>query len=262
MKINLSGRVSLVCGSSQGIGKAIASQFAFSGAKVILLARNETKLKKLAEDLSEKTKVTHLFIPCDISNIEILEKKVLEILDIVERIDILVNNTGGPPPGLLYTSKLEDLEQAFRQHILSAQKLIELIVPKMILNRFGRIINIVSVGMREPIENLGVSNTIRGAMGSWAKTLSRELAPYGITVNNILPGYTMTERLEYLITKRASDKGIAFEVEAEAILHKIPAKRFGTPEEIGYLATFLASDFAGYINGVSIPIDGGFLSCI
>lgn len=262
MKINLSGRVSLVCGSSQGIGKAIASQFAFSGAKVILLARNETKLKKLAEDLSEKTKVSHLFITCDISNVEILEKKVLEILDIVERIDILVNNTGGPPPGLLYTSKLEDLEQAFRQHILSAQKLIELIVPKMILNRFGRIINIVSVGMREPIENLGVSNTIRGAMGSWAKTLSRELAPYGITVNNILPGYTMTERLEYLITKRASDKGIALEEEAETILQKIPAKRFGTPEEIGYLATFLASDFAGYINGASIPIDGGFLSCI
>lgn len=262
MDINIKGKVALVCGASQGIGKAIAEQFASSGAKVILLARSQETLKALVDNLNKKTETNHLYISCDLSNLEDLERKVQEILNQIGTIDILVNNTGGPPPGKLYLSEAEQLEIAFRQHILSAQKLISLLVPGMIENKFGRIINVVSVGMREPIENLGVSNTIRGAMGSWAKTLSKELGPFGITVNNILPGYTLTERLKSLIQQRANEKQISFEEEASSIIAKIPAKRFALPEEIGYLAAFLASNFASYINGASIPVDGGFLSGI
>lgn len=262
MKINLRGKVALVCGSSQGIGKAIAVQLAYSGAKVILLSRNEDKLKEIVEDLTQKTGQTHLYITCDVSILDELEKKITILLNEIGAIHILVNNTGGPSPGLLYTSKVEPLQIAFQQHVMSAQKLINLILPTMIENHFGRIINIVSVGMREPIENLGVSNTIRGAMGSWAKTLSKELASFGITVNNILPGYTLTERLRSLIEVRAKNKSNTYAEEAENILKMIPARRFGTPEEIAYLATFLASEYSCYINGASIPIDGGFLSCI
>jgi len=262
MKIELRNRVALVCGASQGIGKAIAYQFAISGAIVALLARNEKALKEIAAELRSKTGVEHIIVHCDVSNLTDLETKISSLLKEIGAFHILVNNTGGPERGLLYTSQIESLEFAFRQHILSAQKLISLIVPGMIENNFGRIINIVSIGMREPIENLGVSNTIRGAMGSWAKTLSKELAPFGITVNNILPGYTLTDRLKSLIEKMAIDNNTSLETEANKIIQKIPAKRFGTPEEIGYLATFLASDLASYISGASIPIDGGYLSCI
>ncbi len=262
MEIDLSGRIALVCGASQGIGEAIAKQFAFSGANVIVLARNEQKLQRIVTELFSKTNQEHYYIACDVSNITLLETKVTESLEKIGEIHILVNNTGGPPPGQLFTSNIEQLGFAFRQHILSAQKLITLLVPKMIENKFGRIINVVSVGMREPIENLGVSNTIRGAMGSWAKTLSKELAQFGITVNNILPGYTLTERLISLLQQRSKEKGKTFEEEANQILHKIPARRFAKPEEIASLAVFLASEKAGYINGTSIPIDGGFLSCI
>ncbi len=262
MFISLEGRIALVCGASQGIGKAIAYQFAKSGARVILLARNEEKLKQIVFDLNEITNKEHYFICCDISNHSQLEHEVHKCLEIFESIDILVNNTGGPPPGNIINSELKDFELAFKQHILSAQLLVRLLIPSMKERGYGRIINIVSVGMREPIENLGVSNTIRGAMGSWAKTLSREVSPFGITVNNILPGYTDTERLRFLITRTAEQNQTSFNEEFIKIIQKVPSKRLGKPEEIGFLATFLASDYSGYINGASIPIDGGFLSSI
>ncbi|MFN3307029.1 MAG: SDR family oxidoreductase [Candidatus Kapaibacteriota bacterium] len=262
MKIDLAGKVALVCGASQGIGRAIAYQFAASGAELILVARSESKLKELSSDLTEITNKQHFYISCDISNIDELKKGVLGVLEKIGNVDILVNNTGGPPQGLLHTSDLYQLEKFFRQHILSAQKLITLLLPGMIKQAFGRIINVVSIGMRQPIYNLGVSNVVRGAMGSWAKTLSRELAHYGITVNNILPGYTLTDRLKSIIQNNANEKGISFNEEANFIIENIPAKRFAKPEEIAFLATFLASDYAAYINGTSIPVDGGFLSCI
>lgn len=262
MKIDLTGKVALVCGASQGIGRAVASQFATSGAQLILLARSENLLKEFSIELTRKTNLQHFYISCDIADIEKLENRVLGILSEINKIDILVNNTGGPPPGFLYSSDLSHLENAFRQHIMSAQKLMSLLLPGMINRGFGRIINIVSIGMRQPIDNLGVSNVVRGAMGSWAKTLSRELAQFGITVNNILPGYTLTERLRSVIQNIAKEKSISFEEEVDNVLQKIPAKRFARPEEIAFLATFLASEFAEYINGASIPVDGGFLSCI
>lgn len=262
MLISLNGKVALVCGASQGIGKAIAYQFAFAGAKVIMLARNEEKLQQNVRELKQKTGIEHSYICCDILNRNELEFKVGQALVLNQSIDILVNNTGGPSPGMLIDAKLEDFEKAFAQHILSAQILIKLLLPGMTSKHFGRIINIVSVGMRQPIDNLGVSNTIRGAMGSWAKTLSREVASFGITVNNILPGHTETERLRFLVEQVALRNNTSFEMELNKVLDKIPAKRLGIPDEIAYLATFLASEFAGYINGASIPVDGGFLSCI
>jgi 3-oxoacyl-[acyl-carrier protein] reductase len=262
MLISLNSKVAFVCGASQGIGKAIAYQFAFAGAKVILLARNEENLSKNVFELRQKTGIEHSYICCDISNHNDLESKVKHILEQNQSIDVLVNNTGGPAPGKLTDAELEDFQKAFAQHILSAQLLVKLLLPGMISKNFGRIINIVSVGMRQPIDNLGVSNTIRGAMGSWAKTLSREVAPYGITVNNILPGYTATERLQFLLEQTAFRNNTSYDMELNKILERIPAKRLGSPDEIAYLATFLASDYASYINGASIPVDGGFLFCI
>ncbi len=262
MVISLEGRIALVCGASQGIGKAIAYQFAKSGARVILLARNEDKLKQIVFELNKITNKEHFFICSDISNHSELEPEVRKFLEVFESIDILVNNTGGPPPGKIINAQLKDFELAFKQHILSSQFLVSLLIPSMKEKGFGRIINIVSVGMREPIENLGVSNTIRGAMGSWAKTLSREVAPFGITVNNILPGYTDTKRLRFLISNTAERNQTSFEEELFKIVQKVPSKRLGKPEEVGFLATFLASEYSGFINGTSIPIDGGFLSSI
>ncbi|MCX7879775.1 MAG: SDR family oxidoreductase [Ignavibacteria bacterium] len=262
MEIKLEGKIALVCGASQGIGKAIAECFAFAGAKVIALARNEAKLQQLINHLSERTQKVHHYIAIDIGNIELLKVTTESFFDDVGYPDILVNNTGGPSAGKLINASISELIQAYYNHILSAQTLTQVLIPKMKDKRFGRIINIVSIGLRQPIDNLGVSNTIRGAMGSWAKTLSRELAPFGITVNNILPGFTLTERLKELVEKKADENKTNFEYEINKLVESVPAKRLGLPSDIAYLATFLASEFANYINGVSIPVDGGFLSCI
>ncbi|MGQ9818924.1 MAG: SDR family oxidoreductase [Candidatus Kapaibacteriales bacterium] len=262
MNIQLNNYRALVCGASQGIGLAIAKAFASSGATVTLLARNESKLKELVLELNNVTLNAHSYISVDMTNIKELQMKITEYVQKIDSFDILVNNSGGPPQGKLYESSVYELESAFRQHIVSAQVLLQALLPKMKAKSYGRIINIVSIGLKQPIDNLGVSNTIRGAMGSWAKTLSRELGEYGITVNNILPGYTLTERLETLIRYNAEKNRIGYTEELQKIQQKIPAKRLGKPEEIANLVVFLASPLASYINGVSIPVDGGFLEAI
>jgi 3-oxoacyl-[acyl-carrier protein] reductase len=262
MNISLDGLRAIVCGASQGMGKAIALQFAKSGASVFLIARNEENLKKTIASLPQNSTQHHSYSCVDMTNLSKLETIVETASNEYGGFHIVVNNTGGPPPGLLYQSENNELEIAFKQHILSAQTILRIILPKMIELKYGRIINIISVGLKQPIENLGVSNTIRGAMGSWAKTLSKELATYGITINNILPGYINTERLKYLIQANSLAKNITYEEEERNFIERIPAKRLGNPEEIGYLATFIASPFASYLNGTSIPLDGGFLSCL
>lgn len=262
MQIRLDNYRALVCGSTQGIGLAIAKAFANVGASVTLLARNEKKLEEITSKLNISTKKNHSFISADMSNSIEFQEKVQQFLKKVDGFDILVNNSGGPPQGKLFESTLDELENAFRQHIISAQILIKALIPWMKAKSYGRIINIVSIGLKQPIDNLGVSNTIRGAMGSWAKTLSRELAEYGITINNILPGYILTERLESLIKYNAEKNRTSYSEELQKVQQRIPAKRLGKPKEIAYLAVFLASPFASYINGASIPIDGGFLETI
>lgn len=259
MIINLENKKVLVCGGSQGIGKAVAIQLAASGASVTVVSRNPDNLKPVLAELETVKKSGHRAIAADSSN-------PAAFIDAISQFgfgyDILVNNTGGPPMGALLNSTGEMLISAFHQHIVSAHLLTQKISEYMKKQGWGRIINIISMSVRTPIDNLGVSNTIRGAMASWAKTLSKELAPNGITVNNILPGNIRTGRLDSIIKINAekNSKTIA-EIESQMI-STIPAGRFGNPDEAGWLAAFLASDYAAYITGSSIPVDGGKIPCI
>ncbi|MFH1052590.1 MAG: SDR family oxidoreductase [bacterium] len=262
MQINLNNKTALVCGSSQGIGKAIAIQFANSGANVVMMARSEELLKDNLKELANNGSQKHSYICADFSEPEKAVSKIGEFLVMNGSIDILVNNSGGPAPGKISDAGQESLLDAFNQHVIASQLITKKLIPGMIANNFGRIINIISVGLKQPIENLGVSNVIRGAMASWAKTLSRELAPHGITVNNILPGYTLTSRLTSLFENRAKQQGKTFQEISDGIKANVPSGRFAEPEELAYAACFLASDFASYITGINLPVDGGFLSCL
>jgi len=256
MKFNLLNKNALVCGSSQGIGKAIAMEFADSGANVTLLARNRHSLESVLAQLKNNGTQKHNYICSDInehSNI------LLELERLKTNFHILINNTGGPSPGLLHEADAVHLQNSFKSHVISAQILTQAVINDMKTAGYGRIINIISVGLKQPIMNLGVSNTIRGAMGSWSKTLASEVAQFGITVNNILPGYTNTERLNHLFEHRSNVENKSVEDIKNDIINDVPAKRLGEPEEIGFLAAFLASEFAGYINGINVPIDGGYL---
>ena len=262
MNLDLSGKNALVCGSSKGIGKAIALLFAESGANVTLLARDENSLKNSVKELRSGIGQVHDYIAVDMNDTAKLQSLVLEKINIKDGYHILVNNTGGPDPGLLHETNPDTLASAFNQHVLSAQLLTKILAQSMKLVKFGRIINIISVGLKQPIENLGVSNTIRGALGSWAKTLSGELGPYGITVNNILPGYTRTERLNHLFDYRSKIENRTADEIINSIVQHVPVKRLAEPIEIAYAALFLASDFASYINGINLPVDGGFLKTL
>ncbi len=262
MIIDLSNKTAIVCGSSRGMGKAIALQFAASGASVILIARNEESLRKVLRELKASKKQNHSLIVADFSEPEILKKKLHNFVSENPPVHILVNNTGGPKSGEIYKANTREFANAFSNHIICSQVLVQALAEGMKKEKYGRIINIISTSVRQPIKNLGVSNTIRAAVAGWAKTLSRELAPFGITVNNILPGATKTERLFALIKSSAERDGIPDDESEKVWLNEIPAGRFAEPEEIAYTAAFLASPLAGYINGVSITIDGGRMSCL
>jgi 3-oxoacyl-[acyl-carrier protein] reductase len=257
--IDLTGKRALVCGSTQGIGYAIATELARAGASVILAARNESVLKRVAEELPPVAHEPHNYICADFSKRDDVEHALRTFLDVQGNppIHVLVNNTGGPPPGAILEASSSAFMDALSQHLLVNQLLVQMLVPAMKAERYGRIINIISTSVKQPIPNLGVSNTTRGAVNSWAKTLSFELAPFGITVNNLLPGYISTGRLESLASSIAQRGGKAVgEVEAE-MLTTIPAGRFGAPSELGYIAAFLASPLAAYITGTSLAVDGG-----
>ncbi|MFP4529280.1 MAG: SDR family oxidoreductase [Candidatus Kapaibacterium sp.] len=262
MKLELKGRNALVCGASEGIGAAIARQLAKIGANVTILSRNKDKIDKQLANLDTSQGNTHDWVVADLSDPDVAASEVRRRIDDGRNYHVLVNNSGGPPPGAITDAKISDFQSAIRAHLFASQLLTRELVPGMKSDGWGRIINIISVGARRPIDNLGVSNTVRGAMMSWSKTLATELAPYGITVNNILPGHTDTSRLRSLMEKKSkkSSKSIQ-EIEAEMQALN-PMGRFGKPEELGYLGAFLASDYASYITGVSIPVDGGFLKCL
>lgn len=260
MNIDLKGRTALVCGGSKGIGKSIAIQFAESGANVIIVARN---LKDLLKTHSELKQVGHhKYIVADLQNPEEAVKIIKSQLPSQDCVDILINNSGGPPAGLLIKSGTDEIFEAMQRHLFASHLLVKEFSQGMATRKWGRIINIISVSVKQPIENLGVSNTVRGAMASWAKTLSGELAPSGITVNNILPGQTATDRLYYLINNTANSLGISSMDVEEKMKSQIPVGRFAQPDETAYLAVFLSSGFANFINGTSIPVDGGFIKSI
>ncbi|MCH3880774.1 MULTISPECIES: SDR family oxidoreductase [Tenacibaculum] len=253
MNLNIKNKNALVCGSTQGIGKATAMALANEGANVTLVARNEEKLKEVLAELP-KDNQCHGYLVADFSKPEEL-KKVLETTDL--KFHILINNTGGPKGGELLTATPTDLINAFQMHIVCNQILTQAVVPFMKSEKFGRIINVISTSVKEPIPGLGVSNTIRNAVGNWAKTLATELGGFQITVNNVLPGFTNTARLDQII-KIKSEKANTTEAEMEQLLKSyVPAARFAKPEETAAAVTFLASEQASYINGINLPVDGG-----
>ena len=256
MDLSLKGLTALVCGSTQGIGRAVALEFASAGAGVILLARNRDSLEKVLDELDRSQGQQHQYLVADFTDPAFVKEAVTG-LTATRTIHLLVNNTGGPAPGPITEAEPEDFTRAFSQHIVNNQQLVQLVLPGMRSAGYGRIINIVSTSVKIPIANLGVSNTIRAATAGWAKTLSLEVAKDGITVNNVLPGYTETGRLDSLLKTNAGKQQISTEQLAEQMKKNIPARRFGKPEEIAAVVAFLASPAAAYVNGTSIPVDGG-----
>lgn len=261
MEINLKGKNAVVCGSTQGIGKAVAVQFAKCGAKVTLVARNEKYLKIVKSELDSYSGLKHDYVTADFSEPQKLKIKISEYIKSHPAVHILFNNTGGPKAGNIYKAQTKEFEEAFRKHVICNQILVHALVEGMKKEGYGRIINLISTSVKQPIKGLGVSNTIRAAVANWSKTLSIELAPFGITVNNILPGATKTERLSSLFKTRAEVTGKPIEKIKAEWLSEIPAGRFAEPEELAYAATFLASPYAAYINGVSLAVDGGRIVC-
>ena len=255
MKLNLKNKNALVCGSTQGIGKASAIGLAEEGVNVTLIARNEERLKKVISELPNKG--NHNYIVADFSNPKDLKEKVSNYISKNHGFHILINNTGGPRSGSILTASLEDFENAFTQHLKCNHVLAQATIPFMKQEGFGRIINVISTSVKEPIPGLGVSNTIRNAVGNWSKTLSIEVGALGITVNNVLPGFTDTERLSEIISIKAKQAGTSLEEMAEIMKNYTPAKRFAKPEETANAIVFLASEAASYINGINVPVDGG-----
>lgn len=256
MDLNLKGKRAVVCGSSQGIGKASAIELAELGASVTLIARNEEKLKAVLKELSTKEKQKHEYRIADFSHPNDL-KVTADVYAQSEVVHILVNNTGGPPAGPALEARSFKFVQAFQSHLLCNHFLVQAFVPGMKKEKFGRIINIISTSVKTPIKGLGVSNTIRGAVANWAKTLSFELGPFGITVNNVLPGATMTGRLQSLIETKAEKAGKSQDDIKQAMITEIPAGRISESHEVAAAVAFLASPAAGYINGINLPVDGG-----
>jgi 3-oxoacyl-[acyl-carrier protein] reductase len=256
MDLNLKGKRALVCGSTQGIGKATAIELALLGAHVTLVARNEDKLKATVKELQFYSGQQHDYLLADFDFPEKLKEKIDDYVRDHE-VQILVNNTGGPPAGPALEAKPGDFIKAFSSHLLCNQILVQAVVPSMKKEKFGRIINIISTSVKIPIQGLGVSNTIRGAVANWSKTLSNELGPFGITVNNVLPGATMTGRLEAIIKGKAEKTGRTYDEVKSDMVKEIPAARISEPHEVAAAVAFLASPAAGYINGINVPVDGG-----
>lgn len=258
MNIDLTGKRALICGGSQGIGLATAKLMAEAGASVVLLARNEETLKEATKQLwVENDLQIHDYLIVDLSDPYTASHDIAEYIERGNPIDILVNNSGGPSPGILLEEKPEKLLAAFNQHVIAGQLITQAVVPHMKDNNWGRIINIISTSVKAPIPGLGVSNTIRGAMSSWSKTLAGELASFGITVNNVLPGSTDTSRIASIISTDAKNSGRPKAEVRKEREESIPMKRIGQPEEIAAGIVFLASCEASYITGINLPIDGG-----
>lgn len=262
MNISLDNKNAVVCGSTQGIGKAVALQFAASGANVTLVSRNEESLRNTLRELHKGKKQNHNFIVADFSEPEVLRDKMKNFVTENPPIHILVNNTGGPKSGEITKAVTKEFEDAFRQHLICNHILVQSLMEGMKKEKYGRIINIISTSVKQPLKNLGVSNTIRAAVANWSKTLSVELAPFGITVNNVLPGATKTERLSSIFSAKANSSGKSFDEVQNEGLTEIPLGRFAEPEELAYAVTFLASPLAGYISGINLPVDGGRLNTL
>jgi len=261
MDLDLSGRHALVCGASEGIGRAAAHELALLGADVTVLARRAGALQAVAEALPRREGQRHGWIAADVGATEALRAQA-EALAAQHPVQILVNNTAGPAGGPVSTAEVGAFLDTFNRHLVANHVLVQALLPDMRAARWGRIVNVISTSVREPIQNLGVSNTIRGAVASWAKTLSRELAPQGITVNNVLPGFTETGRIAQLVKARSEATGQSEDAIADGMRAAVPAGRFAQPAEIAAAIAFLCSPAAAYVNGVSLAVDGGRMQSI
>ncbi len=262
MNLDLCNRTALVCGASKGLGAAVAKELALLGANIILLARTESNLNKTMSLLDISKGQSHQYIVSDTSKPKELLEKVTKFLAIGNHIDILVNNSGGPAAGPLLDTNFKDIDNAFQSHLMVSHLLTQAIVPGMKRKKFGRIINILSTSIKQPINGLGISNSVRAAVANWAKTLANEIGSFGITVNNVLPGYTNTDRLNYLFAKQAASAKVSQDEILKRTIDLIPAGRLGEPDEFGAAVAFLCSPAAAYINGINLPVDGGRLGSL
>ena len=261
MDLDLGGRHALVCGGSVGIGRAAAIELAALGANVTLLARREDALRDAVAALANTGNQQHGYLVADMADADALHARVAE-LAASRPLHILVNNTGGPPGGAAHSADVSAFLDAFNKHLVANHTLLQAVLPGMRSAGWGRVVNVISTSVYEPIPNLGVSNTIRGAVASWAKTLSRELGGDGITVNNVLPGYTRTQRLDQILADRSKATGKSQDDVASGMLATVPAGRFAEAHETGGVIAFLCSNAAAYINGQSIAVDGGRMQSI
>lgn len=261
MQLDLTGKHALVCGGSVGIGYATAVELALLGATVTLLARSEDALRAACATLSCTQAQQHGYLVADMADSAGLQVHV-NALAARQPVHILINNTGGPPGGPAHSATPAAYWDAFQKHLIAGQTLVQALLPGMRAAGWGRIVNVISTSVYEPIPNLGVSNTIRGAVASWAKTLSRELGGAGITVNNVLPGYTRTQRLEQILRDRSTASGKSQEDVAAGMLATVPVARFAQAPEIAGVIAFLCAPVAAYVNGQSIAVDGGRMQSI
>jgi 3-oxoacyl-[acyl-carrier protein] reductase len=257
MTLPLKGKNALVCGSTQGIGWATALELANMGATVTLIARNEKKLKECLRELPIPAGQWHGYLLADFSKPKAVRDEAKLLLDSGMKIHILINNTGGPIGGNIIEESPEKFLSVFNQHLITNHLLAQLFFPGMKEANFGRIVNIISISVKQPLVGLGVSNTVRWAVASWAKTLSKEISKFGITVNNVLPGYTLTGRLDQVLDQKVNDSKLSRKEVEQQILDNIPTGRFATPEEVATAVGFLCSPMAGSINGINLPVDGG-----
>lgn len=257
MDLSLKGKHALVSGSTQGIGFAAAKELASLGSSVTLIARDENKLKACISELDSKQGQQHDYIVADFSKPGQLQQAVAKYMSGGAQVNILVNNTGGPPAGLAHEASLDAFRSAFEQHLICNHILATAVIPSMKQSGYGRIINVISTSVKQPLPNLGVSNTIRGAVANWSKTLANELGRFNITVNNVLPGATNTGRLQSIMENKAAKTGKTTDDIKHEMSDEVPMKRVAQPEEVAAAIAFLASPAASYINGINMPVDGG-----
>jgi 3-oxoacyl-[acyl-carrier protein] reductase len=257
MNLDLKNKRAVVCGSTQGIGKASAVELALMGANVTLIARNEQALKQVKNELPNNGTQLHSYLCADFNEPQKLRELVEQFIQRSGPVHVLVNNTGGPPSGPITKAKTEEFVLAFNQHLICNHILVQACMEGMKNSGYGRVINVISTSVKAPLPNLGVSNTIRAAVGNWAKTMANELGKFGITVNNVLPGATATQRLSGIIENKASKTNVSNEEVKNEMLHEIPLGRFADPSEVANAVAFLASPAAAYINGINLPVDGG-----
>lgn len=256
MNLSLENKTAVVCGSTQGIGLASAKELSLLGANCVLVARSEDKLKAALKELPNNGTQKHSFLVADFSKPEEL-KTTIENWAANNKAHILVNNTGGPKGGPIHAAEIIEFTNTFQQHLVCNHIMVQALMEGMKAEGYGRIVNIISTSVKQPLDGLGVSNTIRGAVANWSKTLANELGQFNITVNNVLPGATNTIRLSSIIENKAEKTGGNIDDIKQGMANQSPMKRIAEPEEVANAVAFLCSPAASYINGINVPVDGG-----